>query len=152
MTDKDNQTNNESIDSLNYLIGTCIDGENGYREAAEEAEQGDLKSRFVKLGQQRASFRQELTAEVVRLGGEPKESGSAGAALHRTWINVRDAISSKGDNAIVKESERGEKAALDNYQDVLGRDLPTALKDLITRQHKAIEQAYSELQRLERQA
>ena len=107
--------NNDTITALNYLIGTCIDGEKGYREAVEEATSPELKSRLARLGQQRASFRGALEQEVLRLGGDPKETGSVGAALHRTWLNVRDAVTGKGDDAILKESERGEKAALDNY-------------------------------------
>ena len=139
---------NETIKSLNYLIGTCIDGENGYREAADEATSSDLKTRLLRLGQQRAQFRGELEQEVLRLGGDPKESGSAGAALHRTWLNVRDAITGKDDEAILKESQRGEKAALDNYDDVLGRDISADLRETIARQQGQIQQAYSELENL----
>jgi uncharacterized protein (TIGR02284 family) len=142
----DNANNNETIKALNFLIGTAIDGENGYREAAEEAESSELKSVLVQRGQQRAKFRSELQAEVERLGGDPKESGSAGAALHRAWLNVRDAISGKGDDAIISESERGEKAALDNYQDVLGRDLPGDIKTLVARQQSEIQDAYGQLE------
>ena len=138
----------ETIKSLNYLIGTCIDGENGYREAAEEAKGSELKTRLNQLGQQRAQFRGELEQEVIRLGGDPKEGGSASAALHRTWLNVRDAITGKGDDAIIKESERGEKAALDNYDDVLGRDLPADLKETVSRQRDAVQRTYSELESL----
>lgn len=144
--------NNETIKALNYLIGTCIDGENGYREAAEEATGGDLKSHLLRLGQQRAQFRGELEQEVMHLGGDPKERGSAGAALHRTWLNVRDAITGKDDTAILKESERGEKAALDNYEDVLGRDLPANLKETVARQHGEIQRAYRELEALQKSA
>ena len=139
---------NETIKALNYLIGTCIDGENGYREAADEATSSDLKTRLLRLGQQRAQFRGELEQEVLRLGGDPKESGSAGAALHRTWLNVRDAITGKDDEAILKESQRGEKAALDNYDDVLGRDISADLRETIARQQGQIQQAYSELENL----
>ncbi len=139
----------ETVKALNYLIGTSIDGENGYREAAEEADSGDLKTRLLQLGQQRASFRGALEQEVMRLGGDPKESGSAGAALHRTWLNVRDAVTGKGDDAILKESLRGEKAALDNYEDVLGRDLPANLKELVSQQHGEIKRAYGELEGLQ---
>ncbi len=138
----------ETIKALNYLIGTCIDGENGYREAAEEAKSSELKSHLVRLGQQRTQFRGELEQEVIRLGGDPKESGSTGAALHRTWLNVRDAVTGKHDDAIIKESERGEKAALDNYDDVLGRDLPADLKETVTRQRDAVQRAYGELEGL----
>lgn len=137
---------NETVKALNFLIGTAIDGENGYREAAEEADSSALKALLVKRGQQRAKFRGELEAEVERLGGDPKESGSAGAALHRAWLNVRDAVTGKGDKAIVSESERGERAALDNYKDVLERDLPGDVKTLLVRQHGEIESAYGELE------
>ena len=137
---------NETIKALNYLIGTCIDGENGYREAAEEATSSDLKTQLLRFAQQRAQFRGELEQEVMHLGGDPKERGSAGAALHRTWLNVRDAITGKDDTAILKESERGEKAALSNYEDVLGRELPANLKELVTRQHTEIQRAHGELE------
>ena len=140
---------NDTVKALNYLIGTCIDGEKGYRDAAEEADSGELKSQLVKLGQQRTQFRGELEQEVIRLGGDPEESGSAGASLHRTWLNVRDAITGKGDAAIIKESQRGEKAALDNYDDVLGRDLPADLTETVKRQRDEIQRAYGELEGLE---
>ena len=138
--------NNETIKALNFLIGTAIDGENGYREAAEEADSSELKALLTQRGQQRAKFRSELEAEVERLGGDPKESGSAGAALHRSWLNVRDAVSGRGDGAIVSESERGEKAALDNYEDVLERDLPSDIKTLVARQRSEIEEARAQLE------
>ncbi len=141
--------NSEVVKALNYLIGTCIDGENGYREAADEATSSELKTRLLRLGQQRSSFRGELEGEVRRLGGDPKESGSAGAALHRTWLNVRDSITGKGDEAVIKESLRGEKAALDNYEDVLGRDLPANLKEMVSRQHGEIKRAHGELEGLQ---
>ncbi len=137
--------NSEVVKALNYLIGTCIDGENGYREAADEAASNELKTRLLRLGQQRTSFRGELEGEVRRLGGDPKESGSAGAALHRTWLNVRDAVTGKDDEAILIESKRGDKAALDNYEDVLGRELPADVKEVVARQHREIGEAYSEL-------
>lgn len=140
----------DTIKALNYLVGTCIDGETGYREAAEEATDAQLKSRLLQLGQQRATFRGELEQEVMRLGGDPKESGSAVAALHRTWLNVRDTVTGKGDDAILKESQRGEKAAMDNYEDVLGRDLPANLKEIVARQHGELQRAYGELESLER--
>lgn len=139
---------NDNIKALNYLIGTCIDGENGYREAADEATSSELKTRLLRLGQQRAQFRGELEQEVLRLGGDPKERGSAGAALHRTWLNVRDAVTGKDDEAILKESQRGEKAALDNYDDVLSRDLPADLREIVARQQGQIQSAYSELETL----
>ncbi len=141
---------NDTIKALNYLIGTCIDGENGYREAAEEAGSSELKTQLARFGQQRTQFRGELEQEVIRLGGDPKESGSAGASLHRTWLNVRDAVTGKGDAAIIKESQRGEKVALDNYDDVLGRDLPADLTETVKRQRDAIAHVYGELEELEK--
>ncbi len=137
--------NDETIKALNFLIGTAIDGEKGYREAAEESDSAELKALLTQRGQQRAKFRQELEAEVERLGGDPKESGSAGAALHRAWLNVRDAVTGKGDEAVIRESERGEKAALDNYDDVLGRELPSDVKTLVARQRGEVEEALRDL-------
>jgi uncharacterized protein (TIGR02284 family) len=83
---------------------------------------------------------------VPRLRGEPNEHGSVGAALHRTWLNVREALSDKGHETILKESPCRERAALDNYEDVLRRDIPTGIKEVALRRQKKLYQAHDELE------
>jgi uncharacterized protein (TIGR02284 family) len=58
-------TNQRAIKTLNALIATCKDGENGYHCAAEQAGQHDhLKNLFAAYSEQRARFVAELLEEV----------------------------------------------------------------------------------------
>ena len=142
--------NDKAVESLNYLIGTLHDGETGYREAADEIETAQFKTVFNRIAQERASFRAELEGEVRRHGGEPQEGGSTAASLHRTWINVRDAITGKSDEDVLAEVERGDETAIENYNDVLQRDLPGDLAPTVRQQHDKIQQTLQEVRTLKK--
>ncbi len=143
-------SNDKAVESLNYLIGTLHDGEKGYRDAADEVDSSEFQTIFNRVAQERASFRADLEGEVRRHGGEPKEGGSASAALHRTWLNVRDAITGKSDEEVLKEVERGDETAIENYNDVLQRDLPGDLAPMVQQQHDKIQQTLQEVRTLKR--
>lgn len=128
-----------TIDTLNGLIQTLYNSKQGYAEAAEEAGSADLKRTFMQRSQQRMTFIGELQQQVRHLGGEPAESGSAAGALHRAWINVRDAVTGKDDDDILKEVDRGEEVALGNYRDALDKNLPDNIASIVQHQHSAIE-------------
>ncbi len=70
----------KTISTLNNLIETCKDGQEGFKQAAEGVERSDLKSLFYDLGQQRAKFAGELQALVRELGGDPETTSSAAGA------------------------------------------------------------------------
>ncbi len=142
--------NDKAVESLNYLIGTLHDGETGYREAADEIETAQFKTVFNRIAQERASFRAELEQEVRRHGGEPQEGGSTAASLHRTWINVRDTITGKSDEDVLAEVERGDETAIENYNDVLQRDLPGDLAPTVRQQHDKIQQTLQEVRTLKK--
>ena len=60
-------TDNDSlISTLNNLIETCKDGENGFRTASDGVKNQELKALFLTYSQQRAQFASELQAEVRR--------------------------------------------------------------------------------------
>lgn len=140
--------NDKVVGKLNHLIGTLKDGEKGYREAAEEADSSTYKTMFNEFSQQRARLAAELQDEVRSLGGDPKTGGSAAGAMHRAWINVRDAISGKGDEDIIAEVERGEDVAIDNYQDVMEENLPANVKEVVARQYQEVKAAHDKMRDL----
>ena len=109
----------ELIECLNDLIQTCRDGENGFQTAADHVKDRSLKELFNDCSVQRAQFASELESEVRQLGGSPAKSGSVSAAFHRGWMNIKSIVTGGSDDAIVAECERGEDAALENYQRVL---------------------------------
>ena len=138
----------KTVNVLNNLIETCLDGERGYHEAAEEVSNSSLKTTFLKAAQDRASFAADLKGHVRRLGGDPEKTGSTAAAVHRTWMNVRDAITGKDDEAILAEVDRGEEVAVDAYTDALAQDLPADVASVVQKQADAIKDIHREMHTL----
>lgn len=138
--------NEQAIDKLQHLLGTLRDGAKGFSQASEHADDARLKTLFAERSQQRGQFAGEVAAKIQSMGGDPDKGGSVGAALHRTWLNVRDTVAGKGDYAVVAESERGEDSAVQNYQDVLNDiDLPADLRAFVDSQYTQIKASHDEI-------
>jgi len=113
----------KSFDSiLNELIETSKDGENGFRKAAQDARDPQLKSLFTTCAQRCADGARELQQVVRANGGDPEKSGSVAAALHRGWISLKESVASRDDKAILEEVERGEDYAKAQYRKALEQE------------------------------
>ena len=113
--------NDKVISILNELIEACRDGQEGFREAAEYAENPDLKMFFRQESLERAQFVGDLQQQVQALGGDPEKSGSTGGAVHRAWMTIKGTLTGKDDKSILNEVERGEDSAVDAYEKSLRR-------------------------------
>jgi uncharacterized protein (TIGR02284 family) len=143
--------NDNVISVLNNLIATCKDGQNGFQTAAEGIKRSDIKSLFYQYSQQRAQFAGELQAEVLRLGGDPEQTGSVAATLHRGWINIKSAVTGEDENAVLAECERGEDSAVANYKDALAdANLPADARAVVERQYAQVQEAHDRIRNLER--
>ncbi len=141
-------TNDDVISTLNNLIETCKDGQDGFKAAAEGVERSDLKTVFYDLGQQRSKFVGELQSLVRELGGDPETTGSVSASLHRGWINIKSAVTGKDDSAILNEAERGEDAAKKAYKDALAESLPANVNSVVQRQADEVMKAHDKVRDL----
>jgi uncharacterized protein (TIGR02284 family) len=141
-------SNDDVISTLNELIETCKDGQEGFRQAAEGVERSDLKSLFFEFSQQRAHFAGELQSLVQSLGGDPETSGSTAGAMHRGWINLKSAITGKDEQAVLNECERGEDSAKNTYKDALEEPLPSNVTEVVRTQYSSILQAHDRVKML----
>lgn len=142
--------NDEVISTLNDLIQTCRDGQEGFQTASEGVTDSKLKTLFMKYAQQRAGFAAELQDEVRRLGGEPEKTGSASATLHRGWMNIKSAITGKDDGAIISECERGEDSAVQSYEDALNTALPANVESIVEEQYQQVKNAHDQIRSMEK--
>ena len=142
--------NDNAIPTLNNLIETCKDGEEGFRTAADGVKNSDLRTLFLTYSQQRAQFAAELQSEVRHLGGDPEDSGSVAASLHRGWINIKSTVTGEDEGAVISECERGEDSAVRNYKDALNHDLPANLRSIVERQYAQVKEAHDRIRALER--
>jgi uncharacterized protein (TIGR02284 family) len=142
--------NDEVISTLNNLIETCKDGQNGFRTAAEGVKDAKLTTLFNTYSQQRAQFAAELQSEVRRLGGNPEETGSTAAVLHRGWINIKSAVTGEDEGAVISECERGEDAAVKSYEQALKNSLPADVRMIIESQFLQVKEAHDRIRSLEK--
>jgi uncharacterized protein (TIGR02284 family) len=141
--------NNNVTSTLNNLIETCRDGQNGFKEAAENVESPELKTFFNKVSLERAQFVGELQQEVLRLGGDPENTGSTAAAIHRTWMDIKGSLTGRDDHSILSECERGEDSAIDAYKDALkDENLPSNLRSVVERQFSSIQEVHNRVKQL----
>lgn len=114
------ETNNEIINDLKGLVNIVNDGKEGYESASEATDSIELKGLFLKYSAQRAGYAMELKDHIALHGGDSdNETGGILGALHRTWIDIKQALSSKEDAAILSAIETGEKAAIEKYDKAL---------------------------------
>jgi uncharacterized protein (TIGR02284 family) len=144
--------NDDVVDTLNDLIETCKDGEEGFRTCAEDIKSTELKSMFTTAAQRCAQGAAELQAEVQRLGGKPERTGSLSGSAHRRWLDIKSAIMGKDDAAVLAECERGEDVAKSSYQKALAKDLPPAIRSIVERQYEGVLQHHDRVRALEKAA
>ena len=132
-----------------HLIETCTDAERGFRHLAQLASDPHLKSLFLDLASQRARFAADLLPHARRLGGAPAAEGTAAGALHRTWIDLRSALSRNDQKAVVREAERGEQFSLTVFRDALEGVLPPPVRDVVAAQYAELQEMTGRLRALD---
>jgi uncharacterized protein (TIGR02284 family) len=137
--------------TLKDIVKTLRDGQEGFAHAAENVKNPQLKELFARFSLQRSKFAGELEAELLSLGDkDPQKDGSSvGGALHRTWIDLKAALSKGDDHAVLSEAERGEDVAKKTYKDALAEsDLPAPIREIIMKQSVSIQAAHDEVKAL----
>ncbi len=139
----------ELTSTINDLIETLKDGQEGFKQAAEGVKDPQLKSLFTDYSLQRSRFATELQSEARVLGeSEPETSSSAAGALHRAWINLKSAVTKGDDHAILAECERGEDSAVEEYKKAMNANLSASLRGVVARQFAQIKEAHDRIKNL----
>nr|WP_294895907.1 PA2169 family four-helix-bundle protein [uncultured Pedobacter sp.] len=108
------------VSDLKGLINILNDGKIGYKEAVSNVDSANLKSTFLELSNQRYAYEEELKEHLLQHGGaSDNDEGGVLGTLHRAWLDIKDAFTSKNDAAILEAIITGEKAALAKYDEVL---------------------------------
>jgi uncharacterized protein (TIGR02284 family) len=116
---------------LNHLIETCRDAERGLRVAADNVNSPKTRRTLLALAEQRHAFADDLLPHAQRLGGAGDADGTAAAAVHRAWIQVKARLASDRDNAVLQEAARGERYAMHAYDDAVTEVIPPDVRDLV---------------------
>jgi uncharacterized protein (TIGR02284 family) len=138
----------KTVSTLNDLIETSRNGEKGFRLAAEHAHDTLLKSLLQRFADDCGRAARELQQCVVQAGGKPEEGGTAAGVAHRAWLNLKTAITTNDDAAILEECERGEDHAKAIYKKALKEGLPSDVQPLVERQYQGTLQHHDRIKEL----
>jgi len=140
--------NDEVISTLNDLIETSKDGQEGFRTCAEDASDPQLKAFLASRSQACAAAVIELQDLVRAYGGDPETTGGLGGAVHRRWIDIKSLVTGKDDKAVLKECERGEDVAVASYRNALEKNLPAEVRTVVERQYQGVLQNQDQVRSL----
>ena len=145
----DNDAAGDGTVTLNTLIGTLIDSIEGYQKAAADTTNARFAEMFNARAQERQQVLTTLQATVARLGGNPEDDGTTAGAVHRGWMNLKEAVLGQDEETIVKTVEEGEdylknkfKAALDNV------DLPAEARAAVEEAWTSVKAGHDEMSAL----
>ncbi|WP_036150657.1 ferritin-like domain-containing protein [Maribacter forsetii] len=137
-------------EKLNELLEKTYDAEKGFKKAAENTENVQLKSFFEAKAKQRYDFGHELKAEIMSFGQEIDKGDSITGKAHRAWMDVKALFSLDNAESMLEEAIRGEKAAIEEYEEVLGdTSLPSTTATILKSQKEAIKSGLSNIKMLE---
>jgi uncharacterized protein (TIGR02284 family) len=126
------------ISTLNELIETSKDGEEGFHTCAGNVKSPALKIFLKQKAERCREGAAQLRSIVREMGGDAEDSSSIAGALHRFWVKIRGTISGMDDHAILAECERGEDAAKRSYEKALQQDLPGDVRRVVERQYAEV--------------
>ena len=134
---------------VNDLVEVCKDAEKGFRDAATEVKEQNLRELFLTQSRQMGQFGKSLEEQVTRLGGKPIKHGSVAGVLHRTFMDLRAVLNLHDSKLVLRECERGEAAVLSHYEKAMDADLPKEVKDVVEKQFVEIVMARNRIHELE---
>lgn len=138
------------IEKLNDLLEKNYDTEEGFKSAAEEVKNVKLKAFFEEKAKQRYDFGHELKTEISNFGGKPDKGTSVTGDIHRAWMDLKSALSFDEEEEVLEEAIRGEKVALEEYNEAIKeKDLPPSTANLLLKHRNAIEKTLQQVKELE---
>jgi uncharacterized protein (TIGR02284 family) len=127
--------------AIKDLIVINNDRYEGYKTAAEETKDPDLKTMFSEFSQQSKSFSEELRRFLPAGESEPaRDETKASGKLYRVWMDIRAAVTGNDRKNILASCEYGEDHAKKHYNDAVenSNDIPAEAMQTIQRQRAEI--------------
>lgn len=116
---------------LNAALTTLNDSHRGFLKAAELVDDAELAAMLENYAIQRKAMETEVSNKLTDLSQAPSASFSPLAAAHRIWMDIEAALVTDTAQAILREAMRGERAALDNYDQILRRELTAEVEAIL---------------------
>lgn len=126
-------------------------GEKGYAVVASNVSNRALKVLFKTYSQQRLQFKEEILAELQRLGGDARPASSVLGMIHRGRIDIFATLTIGAENVekvLLKEVMLGERVAIKAYENTLKKDLPPETRAMLQDQFQMLRKVVDQIRLL----
>lgn len=147
------ENNRETIEVLNDLIQIINDRIVGYEMAIRQTsmEDTDLKILYASMIAEGHRMKIALATEVQSLGAEIEHGTTTSGKIYRAWMDVKAMFAGNDRQTVLANCESGEQAVQRAYRMALNRDLPTYIRELLTRQQEALYASMGEIRSVREQ-
>ena len=135
----------KTTDAVKDLIAINNDRYQGYKKAAEDSTDKDLKEMFNKFSEQSADFASELRKFVSDEDAQTKQNETSNTGkMFRVWMDVKAAVGNNDRKAVLKSCEIGEDTAKKHYDDAIetGDEISTSALAEIKRQRTELQKSH----------
>ena len=140
----------EILDELREILKKNDDASKGYEKAADNADSHRLGTYFRDKASGRKGFNQKLRSEIKGSFPDYDGEGTIAGSMHRAWMDVKSLFSADDDESMLEESITGDRAAVEEYNDIIGyENLAPGLRELLTSQRDEIQRDISRNDSLE---
>ncbi|MDC0886529.1 PA2169 family four-helix-bundle protein [Altererythrobacter sp.] len=120
------------------LTDTTFDSVEGYRQAAEKANDPKLKQALQQRGTQREQTLSQMNAELNRQGDELVTKGTMSGEAHQMWASITSMFEND-DEAAAERVEEGEDYLKGKFESALKDD------DLAAEERAIVQQCFAEV-------
>ena len=141
------QNTAETIQVLNDLIQINNDRIVGYERAIRQTkiEDADLKILYASMVAEGHRMKISLATEVQAMGAEVEQGTTSTGKIYRLWNEVKTIFTGDDRQTILANCESGEEAIQHAYDVALNHELPTYIRELLTRQQDALRASFDEI-------
>lgn len=141
----------KTTSAISDLIIINNDRYEGYKKAAEETKDADLKSLFNNFSTQSRGFANSLRKFIADSDEQPEKNETKNTGkLFRVWMDIKAAITAHDRKAILASCEFGEDHAKAAYEEVLNHseDLSAMTLDVVKHQYEEIKKGHDHVKSL----
>jgi len=144
--------NEKTVSTLNDLLNITNDRIEGFSKVEDKVweNHSGLRADYDQMVSQSQQMKSDLIKKINEHGGDADNSTSTAGALHRAWIDVKNAFSGDKSEATLENVVFGEKAAIDAYQDALDSgDLDPDCAKIVSDHLHHLKSSYAKFENLE---
>ncbi len=134
------------VSLLNDLIRATMDSVEGYRESADKAASHELKSQLADRALERLRVVALLRDQVQFLGGQAEDSVTLAGTAHRIFVNLKQVVAARDEEALIEEIRRGETHLIDRFDAALSdQSASIDTLEVIEEGHRRISAGYGRM-------